>query len=502
MHLPGAASSSGHRDQPVRERRGSVARRDPEPGQTSLMSPAPLGLTPDDFSAMAARVGEEAVRHLRRLDATPIRPSTTGAESLDLFAGPVPERGMGPAALDALGEVARHSRAGNGRFFCYVMGSGEPVAALGDFFASVINQNATAWRSGPATAVIERTVTEWLADAVGCPGFCGTLTSGGSLANLMGLAMAREARAPANESGVAGGVVYTSSEVHMSVGKAVALLGLGRDNHRVLPSDAGLRLDPAALRHAVSSDRAAGRTPIAVVASAGTIATGAVDPIAEIVEVARTEDLWVHVDGAYGAPAAMVEPELFRGLGDVDSLSLDAHKWLYQPLDCSVLLYRDAAAARRTFSLTDDYAAVLSADPVEGQVFFEETVELSRRVRALKLWLSLRYHGLQAFRDSIAGNIRQARRLAALVDAEPALERVAAVPLSTVCFRWADGDAAMLDGANAEILDLVNRRGRVYLSNATVHGSFVLRACNTNHRTTDADVDAVVQEVLAAASLV
>jgi aromatic-L-amino-acid/L-tryptophan decarboxylase len=464
------------------------------------MSPAPLDISPDDFAALTARVGEEAVRYLRRLDSTPIRPSTTGPESLDLFAGPAPERGMGPAALDALGEVAQHSRAGNARFFGYVMGSGEPAAALGDFFASVINQNATAWRSGPATAVIERTVIGWLADALGCRGFSGTLTSGGSLANLMGLAMAREAKVPANETGATGGVVYASSEVHMSVGKAVALLGLGREGLRLLPADAGFRLDPAALRHAVSADRAAGRTPIAVVASAGTIVTGSVDPVAAIVEAARAENLWVHVDGAYGAPAAMVEPDMFRGLGDVDSLSVDAHKWLYQPLDCSVLLYRDAAAARRTFSLTDDYAASLSADPVEGQVFFDETVELSRRVRALKLWLSLRYHGLQAFRESIAGNIRQARRLAALVDAEPRLERVAAVPLSAVCFRWTDGDPATLDEANAAILDLVNRRGRVYLSNATVHGRFVLRACITNHRTTDDDVHAVLDEVLAAAS--
>jgi aromatic-L-amino-acid decarboxylase len=384
-------------------------------------------------------------------------------------------------------------------FFGYVMGSGEPVAALGDFFASVLNQNATAWRSGPATAVIERTVIGWLTDALGCTGFSGTLTSGGSLANLMGLAMAREAKAPVNETGGATGVVYASTEVHMSVGKAVALLGLGRENLRLIPSDAAMRLDPDALRQAISADRAAGRTPIAVVANAGTIVTGAIDPLAAIVEVARAEDLWVHVDGAYGAPAAMVEPHLFQGLGDVDSLSLDAHKWLYQPLDCSALLYRDSEAARRAFSLTDDYAASLSADPVEGQVFFEETLELSRRVRALKLWLSLGYHGFAAFRDSIAGNLRQARQLAVLVDAEPALERVAEVPLSAVCFRWTAGDPASLDAANAAMLDRINRRGRVYLSNATVDGHFVIRACITNHRTTDADIEAIIEEVLASA---
>ena len=460
----------------------------------------PLAISADDFAALAHRLNEEAVRHQRDLDVTPIRPATTGAESHALFAGPAPEHGLGAAALDLLGEVAQHSRTGNGRFFGYVMGSGEPVAALGDYFASVLNQNATAWRSGPATAVIERSVIGWLAEALGCPQFSGTLTSGGSVANLMGLAMARESRAPGNETGVAGGVVYASSEVHMSIGKAVALLGLGRQNLRLLPADSSQRLDPGLLREAVASDRAAGRRPIAVVANAGTIVTGAVDPISVIVEVARAEDLWVHVDGAYGAPAAMVRPELFRGLAEVDSLSLDAHKWLYQPLDCSLLLYRDQSTARRTFSLTDDYAASLSADPIEGEVFFEETIELSRRVRAMKLWLSLRYHGLAAFRESIAGNIEQAQRLARRVDAEPTLERVAEVPLSAVCFRWTGGDPATREEANAKILDRVNRRGRVYLSNATVRGHFVLRACVTNHRTTDADIDAVVEEVLIAAS--
>ncbi|MGW5239356.1 pyridoxal phosphate-dependent decarboxylase family protein [Monashia sp. NPDC004114] len=464
------------------------------------MSPAPLDISEEDFTALMDRVGEEAVRYLRHLDAVPIRPETNGPDSLALFGGPAPEQGIGPAALDALGDVVRHSRAGNARFFGYVMGSGEPVAALGDFFASVINQNVTGWRSGPATAVVERSVVGWLADALGCSGFSGTLTSGGSLANLMGLAMAREAKSPANASGATGGVVYASSEVHMSIGKAVGLLGLGRDNLRLLPCDANLRLDPATLGRAISTDRAAGRTPIAVVANAGTVVTGAVDPLADIVAVAHAEDVWVHADGAYGAPAAMVEPELFEGLGDVDSFSLDAHKWLYQPLDCSVLFFRDPSAAQRAFALTDDYAASLSVDPVEGQVFFEETLELSRRARALKLWLSLRYHGLAAFRESIAGNIRQARRLAALVDAEPALERAAEVPLSAVCFRWTGGDPSKLDAANAAILDRVNRRGRVYLSNATVRGHFVLRACVTNHRTTDEDIDAVVHEVLAAAS--
>jgi glutamate/tyrosine decarboxylase-like PLP-dependent enzyme len=465
------------------------------------MSSGPLDLSVDDFGRLADRVVGEAKHYLDGLDTAPIRPSSSGQETVDLFAGPLPETGLGDAALDDLRAVAEHSRRGNGRFFGYVMGSGEPVAALGDLFASVVNQNGTAWRSGPATAVIERTVVGWLAEAIGCAGFGGTLTSGGSLANMMGLAMAREARVPANESGVSGGVVYASSEVHMSIGKAVSLLGLGLDNLRLLPADDDFRLSPRALREAVAADRAAGRTPLAVVACGGTIVTGAIDPLDEIVEVAREEELWVHVDGAYGVPAALAEPERFAGLADVDSLSLDAHKWLYQPLDCSILLYRDAGAARRTFAMTDDYAASLTNDPIEGDVFFEETIELSRRIRALKLWLSLRYHGLAAYRDAIAGNLRQARLLADLVDAEPDLERVADVPLSAVCFRWVgDGETtpAALDERNAALLEEVNRRGRVYLSNATVRGRFVLRACVTNHRTTDADMRTVVDEVRAA----
>ena len=465
------------------------------------MQRGPLDLPADEFGVLAARVVEEATRYLDRLGTSPVRPDSSGAETLMYFDEPPPETGQGPAVLDDLAAVARHSRAGNGRFFGYVMGSGEPVGALGDLFASVINQNGTAWRSGPATTVIERTVISWLAQAIGCDGFGGIFTSGGSLANLMGLAMAREAKVPANQTGVAGSsVVYASSEAHLSIGKAVALLGLGRDNLRLLPADNGFRLSPTALRKAVTADREAGRTPLAVVACAGTTVTGAVDPLAQLVAVARDEDLWVHVDGAYGLPAAMVEPDTFAGIADVDSLSIDAHKWLYQPLDCGVLLYRNPAAARQAFAFTDDYAASLSDDPVEGDVLFEETIELSRRIRALKLWLSLRYHGLSSFRAAIAMNLRQARLLADLIDKQPSLERVAEVPLSAVCFRWVGGDQASLDGQNAELLDRVNRRGRVYLSNATVRNHFVLRACITNHRATDADIAAVVDEVLAAAA--
>jgi glutamate/tyrosine decarboxylase-like PLP-dependent enzyme len=230
--------------------------------------------------------------------------------------------------------------------------------------------------------------------------------------------------------------------------------------------------------------------------------TGAIDPLAELADVAKRHDLWFHVDGAYGAAAALAEPEKFVGMSRADSISLDAHKWLYQPLDCSVLFYRDAEIARRTFAFSAEYVKTVSDDPVEGFAFFEQTIELSRRFRALKLWLSLRYHGLGAFRAAIAENLAQARLLADLVDAEPSLELLAPVELSAVCFRWTEAEIDTLNDRNEAILDDVNQTGHVWLSNASVRGSVGLRVCITNHRTTEQDVHRIVEEVLASADRV
>jgi glutamate/tyrosine decarboxylase-like PLP-dependent enzyme len=340
----------------------------------------------------------------------------------------------------------------------------------------------------------------WLAEAIGCEGFTGSLAGGGSSANLMGLAMAREAKVPGNEDGARPCAVYASAEVHMSVPKALALLGVGRANLRLIPVDEAFRMRTDVLAAAIERDRRAGIPAIAIVATAGTTSTGAVDPLREIAGIAQARGLWLHVDGAYGGLAAMAAPGLFAGLAQADSISLDAHKWLYQPLDCSALLYRDPGAARRAFAYTGEYARSLSVDPVEGFAFFEESLELSRRFRALKLWLSLRYHGIGQFRAAIGTDLGHAQLLARLVTAEPTLELLAPVGLSTVCFRWNGALEAELDQRNAAILREVLRRGRVYLSNASVHGAFALRACIINHRTTDADIAAVVEEVVAAAA--
>ena len=465
----------------------------------------PLDLSPEEFRRLAATITDLSADFLSTLDAKPVFPLTSGAEVERLFSTDLPQKGMGADALSALQSVVAHSRAQNGRFFGYVQGPGEPVAALGDLLASVLNQNMTAWRSSPSGVTIERTVVRWLAEAVGCPGFVGTLTGGGSAANLMGLTMAREASVFANERGLRDtpkSVIYASEQVHMAVPKAVAMIGLGRRNLRFVPCDASYRMIPSQLDQALRQGKAEGVTPIAVVASAGTVNTGAIDPLREIAEIAHTHGAWLHVDGAYGALAAIAIPEKFKGLAQADSISLDPHKWLYQPLDCGCLLYRDLAMARQTFAYTGDYAKQLSNDPVEGFAFFEESIELSRRFRALKLWLSLRYHGLDAFRKAIQQDIHHAQRLAEDVRESPDLELVAVGELSAVCFRHLvrrEASDAERDRFNLSLMKRIVRRGKVYLSNATLEGKFCLRACIVNHLTKDSDIDAIVPEVLAAA---
>jgi glutamate/tyrosine decarboxylase-like PLP-dependent enzyme len=458
-----------------------------------------LALSSDSFRALAHDLTNFAADYLEELPQLPSYPrDISGRETERLFGGDLPADGIGAAAFDLLPSVFEHSRPASPRFFGYVFGSGEPVGALGEFAASVLHQNAAAWRSAPAAIAIERTVIRWLASAVGCAGFTGSLTLGGSSANLMGLCLAREAKAPANQSGVQGGVIYCSTEAHMSIPKAAALLGLGHDAVRLIAVDEAFRMRTEDLRDAIARDLQHGKLPIAVVASAGTTATGSIDPLNTIADICREFGLWLHVDGAYGALGSLAIPDAFSGMARADSLSLDPHKWLYQPTGCGCLLYRDASAAQAAFAHSGEYARALSDDPIEGFAFFEESMELSRPFRALKLWLSLRYYGLRAFQESIQEDLRLAQVLADSIDAEPRLERLAPVALSAVCFRYVGGDGD-LDALNRSILTRVVRRGHVYISNAMIHNKFALRACIVNHRSTEDDVRSVVSEVLASA---
>jgi aromatic-L-amino-acid/L-tryptophan decarboxylase len=458
-----------------------------------------LEITPEEFRALATRVTEIATRFLAALPMLPSFPTLSAEQTRERFGEPLPEDGLKGAALERLEDVIAMIRPPSPRFYGYILGSGEPVAALADLLASVLNQGVTAWRSSPAGVAIEKQVIDWLASAVGCNGFSGSLCGGASAANLMGLAMARESRQPANESGARAGIVYASSEAHMSIPKAMALLGLGRRNLHPVPADDAFRLDVQALDAAIETDLAAGGTPMAVVATAGTVNTGAIDPLESIAAVCRRHGLWLHVDGAYGGLAAIASPERLHGLGLADSLSLDPHKWLYQPVDCGALLYKSAAAARAAFAHTGEYARTFGSDPLEAFAFFEESIELSRRFRALKLWLSLRYHGAEAFRTAIRSDLQHARDLARNIERAPELELLAPVELSAVCFRYRAAPAEReLNPLNAAILKRLIERGRIYLSNASINGRFALRACFVNHRTSDSDVAEIVPEVLAA----
>src|ERR1019366_4432917 len=268
---------------------------------------------------------------------------------------------------------------------------------------------------------------------------------------------------------------------------AAALLGLGHNAVRLIAVDEAFRMLTEDLRRAISLDLRNGKVPVAVVASAGTTATGSIDPLTAIADICNEFGLWLHVDGAYGALASLAIPDAFQGLARADSLSLDPHKWLYQPTGCGCLLYRDPSAAQRAFAHSGEYARALSDDPIEGFAFFEESMELSRPFRALKLWLSLRYYGLHTFQESIQEDLRLAKVLADSIDAEPTLERLAPVALSAVCFRFVGGSGD-IDALNQSILSRVVQRGRVYISNAMIGGKFALRACIVNHRTTEEEV--------------
>lgn len=452
-----------------------------------------LEISNQELSDLTERVLSLATSYWASVEDRPAFPATSGRETERLFSRPWAEEGLGRDVLQDFDAIASHSRPSGGKFFGYVFGSGEPVGALGDLLASALNQNVTSWRSAPAAVSMEKSVVGWLAEAVGCGGFEGSLCGGGSAANLMALAMAREAKVPANETGAQPScVVYASEQVHMSVPKAIALLGIGRNNLRLIPVGDDFRMRLDALVSAIAADREAGHKPIAIVATAGTVNTGSIDPLHEIAEIARREKLWLHVDGAFGGLAALAVPDRFLGLSQADSLSLDTHKWLYQPVDCGCLLYRDQQAARKTFSQAADYIKVFTEDATESFVFFEQSMELSRRFRALKLWMSLQYHGRRAFREAIARDLGHAQLLAQAIRSHPELELLAPVPLGAVCFRHRDKD-------NEAILKRVIARGRVYLSNATINGQFALRACFVNHRTREEDVRAIVPETIAAA---
>ncbi len=381
-------------------------------------------------------------------------------------------------------------------FFAYFSITGSAPGVLGEMLASALNINAMVWRSSPVGTELEEHVLAWLRDLLGLPEeFDGTINDTASSSSLYALAAAREAKLP--ETGAHGLCgeppcrFYASEQSHASIDKAVITLGFGRNGIRKIPTDEAFRMDPAELRKAVEEDLEAGIKPLGVIATLGTTATTSVDPIAQIVDVAKEYDLWVHVDAAYGGPAAAAEEfrPLFSGWERADSVVVNPHKWLFTPIDCSVLYVRDPEQLRRAFSLTPEY--LTTAETGVARNLMDYGMSLGRRFRSLKLWFVLRYFGAEGIRDRIRQHVAMAREVAVWVDAEGGWERVAPVPFSTVVLRYAPAvrSGEEQDRINRAIMDRVNESGEFFLSHAALNGRFCLRIAIGNLRTRWEDLE-------------
>lgn len=384
------------------------------------------------------------------------------------------------------GELVPHATFVNHpRFFAYVPGPGSWFGALAEFAAAATNLFTGTWLGGAAMARLEVVVLGWLRDALGLPSqFEGILTSGGSVANLIALAAARERCGDAARA-----VLYGSTETHHSLAKAARLLGFGKQHVHLLPVDRQHRLAADALHAAIAQDRARGLVPCCIVANAGTTNTGAIDPLAALADVAAQERLWLHVDGAYGAAAALL-PE-FRdrlgALGRADSITLDPHKWLYAPFESGCLLARDIDAVRAAFTGDADYMQDVPRDVVN---FFERGPELTRGNRALKLWLLLRSAGFDAIAAAIRADLAHCRLACELLAADPRIQIVTEPELSVFTFRVRGGAEA-----GRRLWQAILRDGTLLLSSTQIQGGFALRWCVVSHRTTAADIELAVARV-------
>ena len=409
-----------------------------------------------------------------------------------------------PVAFDDLLKVfretvlpfSRHSP--HPRMFGYVQSPGTPIAALADLLASTLNENLTAWRSAPAPVEIERLTIDWVRQILGFDSKAGGLfLSGGSMANLAALATAR------NTNGDSSGKqlrIYASSETHHSIAKAAMLLGIANVCSVAVDENFKVRIDD--LESKISSDLKAGHVPFCVVANAGTVNTGAVDPFVEIRKVADRHGLWMHVDGSYGAFAVLAKSarKLFAGIEHADSVALDPHKWLYLPIDVGCAIYRDPEKARVTFEYPAEYTRIIGQTAEEAFAFWDYGPELSRRFRALKVWMLLKGVGLEALGEAIESNIACARHFESLVKASDDFEMIAPVELSIFCFRYVPpqmrgATPEAIDAFNESLLIALQRDGSSYLSNATLNGRFALRGCVLNYRTTLRDMEILLDDL-------
>lgn len=469
----------------------------------------------EEIRRVGYRVVDLIADHLTSLPARPVfQPFPPDLAARYLDGAPLPEAGQ---SLDEILETfAREIEPfpfGNGhpRFFGWVNSPPAVAGIFADALAAAMNPSCAG--GNHAAIYVERQVGGWFKRLLGFPDeSMALLVSGGSMAALTALAVARhvkcgfDVRARGLQSAPSRLMFYKAGEGHGCNQKAVELLGVGSDNLRIVEHDAAQRMIPSALDAAIRRDREQGHTPVAVIASAGTVNTGAIDPLNEIAEVCRRRKVWLHVDGAYGAPAVLSEKyrEELAALGRADSVALDPHKWLYVPVEAGLVLVRDAAAMRSAFSLVPPYLRTDGSPAGVGGLpwFSEYGFQQTRGFRALKIWMALKHEGAGGCRRAIERDIARAERLAALVRSDSEFELFEPQSLSIVCFRYAprepSRDPEALNALNKALLERIQLGGRAFLSSTVMNGTFWLRACFVNPRTSAADLPLLVEAVRAA----
>lgn len=474
-----------------------------------------LDMSPAEFRALGHRLIDDIASFYESLPKGRVTSGEAAREIRSLLPRrPLPARGR-PAA-ELLAEVApllfEHSlHNGHPRFFGYITSSAAPLGALAELLAAAVNQNCGLRNLSPAANEIEAQAVEWLAELVGFPRPCGgVLVSGGNVANMLGFFAARRSRLPwdVRADGIRGGeqqpIVYASRETHTWIQKAADISGIGTSAVRWIATDAAQRLRVDELERAIAADRAAGHRPFVVVGTAGNVSTGAVDPLAEIAAVAEHEHLWFHVDGAYGAPAAALSdaPADLKALALADSLALDPHKWLYNPIEVACALVRNPVALRDAFSYRPAYYR-FEDEKDGGADYFEHGLQNTRGFRALKVWLCLQQAGLEGYVQRLRADMDLARYLYEIALEDPELE-AGTQHLSITTFRYRPSDvqadsadgAAYLDELNGRLVAELQTAGEAYVSNAMVNDRQFLRACIVNFRTTAADVEALAKIVV------
>jgi glutamate/tyrosine decarboxylase-like PLP-dependent enzyme len=431
---------------------------------------------------------DRAIEHLEHLGESRVVSRPLAEQLVPLVAEPLPRAGKGlDDSIRRYFEdlLPRATFVNHPRFFAFIPGPGSFAGAVGEWLAASTNLFVGSWLGGASMAQLEIQVLDWLREMLRLPdGFTGIITSGGSVANMSGLAAARTRIGDLSRASV-----YTSAEAHYSIAKAARILGLRAENVRTLEVDENQRLRPEAVAEALERDRRAGLLPMALCATAGTTNTGAVDPLQELADLCEEEGLWLHVDAAYGAGIALVAEgaRLLAGLDRADSITLDPHKWFYCPFECGCLLTRRPEELSHAFQGDASYMQDVPRDEVN---FFTRGPELSRGNRALKLWMLLRAVGVDAIADAVARDIRHCHLACELLEQDPRIRIVTRPRLSVFTFSVKGGDAS-----GQRLMDAIMDDGYLMLSSSLVGDRFVLRFCVANHRTTEDDIRTSVKRI-------